>query len=211
MKKLSLLLFVFITLNGIAQKKYSNLGQGLYAEFVTNQGTFVVKLFHEETPMTVANFVDLATGKNKLADKDYRKKPFYNGLIFHRVIKNFMIQGGDPKGTGSGGPGYRFPDEIVPELKHSKKGILSMANAGPGTNGSQFFITLKETPWLDGKHTVFGEVVIGMDIVDAIGVTPTQRGDRPVEDVVIQEVNIIKKGKVKINSFEKEKAAFEAQ
>lgn len=211
MKKLSLLLFVFITVNGIAQKKYSNLDQGLYAEFVTNKGTFVVKLFHEETPMTVTNFVDLATGKNKLADKDYHKKPFYNGLIFHRVIKNFMIQGGDPKGTGGGGPGYRFPDEIVPELKHDKKGILSMANAGPGTNGSQFFITLKETPWLDGKHTVFGEVILGMDVVDAIGVTPTQRGDRPVEDVVIEEVNIIKKGKVKLNSFEKEKAAFEAQ
>jgi len=208
MKNLSLIVFVFCTLHALSQNKYTNLDQGLYAEFVTNQGTFVVKLFHEKTPMTVANFVDLATGKNKQVQGKLRKKPFYNGLIFHRVIKNFMIQAGDPEGTGRGGPGYRFPDEIVPELKHNKKGILSMANSGPNTNGSQFFITLKETPWLDSKHTVFGEVVLGMDVVEAIGVTPTQRGDRPVNDVVILEVNIIKEGKVKLKSFEEEIAKY---
>lgn len=211
MKKTSLVIVLILMVFLPVHAQYSGLEKGLYAEFVTNKGTFVAKLYYEETPMTVANFVDLAQGKNKLAEKQYHKKPYFNGIIFHRVINNFMIQGGDPTGTGRGGPGYRFPDEIVDDLKHSKKGILSMANAGPETNGSQFFITLRATPHLDGKHTVFGEIVLGMDIVESIGSTPTNPGDRPKEDVVIQELNIIKKGKVKLKSFEKEKANFEVK
>lgn len=183
---------------------HKDLGDGIYAEFQTNQGTFIAKLFHEQTPITVANFVSLAEGTNEmLTDENLKGKPFYDGLIFHRVIKDFMIQGGDPQGNGSGGPGYRFPDEIVlPELSHSKKGILSMANSGPATNGSQFFITLKETPWLDGKHTVFGEIVEGQEIVDAIGLTETAAQDRPVNEVIIEKVTIIRNGNVKLENFE---------
>lgn len=206
MKKTGLLiaLTALIFTSCQTDSKYPDLENGIYAEFVTNKGTFVAKLHHEETPITVASFVDLAEGKNALADEAYKGKPYFNGLIFHRVIKNFVIQGGDPTGSGTGDPGYRFPDEIVDDLKHDKKGILSMANAGPGTNGSQFFVTLAETPHLNGRHTVFGEVVLGMDIVDSIGIVPTTPGDKPQEDVVMKEVNIIRKGNVKLNSFEKE-------
>lgn len=204
MKKISLLLALFaFTLFG-CNDKYPDLENGVYAEFITNKGVIVAKLHHEQTPITVASFVDLALGTNTLVDSLYKGKPFYNGLIFHRVIKDFMIQGGDPLGNGSGGPGYRFPDETSPELQHNKKGILSMANSGPATNGSQFFITLAETPWLDGRHTVFGEVVIGIDVVDIIGTTQTSQGDKPVEDIVIEQVNIINKGNISLNSFEKE-------
>lgn len=138
-----------------------------------------------------------------MVDSTYKGKPFYNGLKFHRVIKDFMIQGGDPMGTGAGSPGYTFPDEFADSLTHKGKGILSMANSGPSTNGSQFFITLKETPWLDGKHTVFGEIVIGQEIVDSIGIVETtQPGDKPVVEVVINELNIIRKGNVSLDSFE---------
>jgi peptidylprolyl isomerase len=139
----------------------------LLAHFHTNRGTVTVELFYNQTPMTVGNFVGLAQGTltNHAAKKGV---PFYNGLKFHRVIADFMVQGGDPQGTGSGGPGYRFPDEFHPDLRHDAPGILSMANAGPGTNGSQFFITHTETSWLDGKHTVFGKVTTGMDVVNAI-------------------------------------------
>ena len=164
------------------------------ATFVTNRGTFKAKLMPEHAPTTVANFTDLATGKREWKDpRDGQRKsdPLYNGTIFHRVIENFMIQGGDPQGTGTGGPGYRFEDEVPPGgPKLDKAGLLAMANAGPNTNGSQFFVTLAPTPWLTGKHTVFGEVIEGMDVVEAIGSTPTGRQDRPTEDVVLERVEI---------------------
>ena len=152
----------------LAQK----LEKGMYAQFNTSKGVIICALEFEKTPMTVASFVGLAEGKFEHADKKF-EKPFYNGLKFHRVIKDFMIQGGDPLGTGSGDPGYKFYDEIVADLVHSGPGILSMANSGPNTNGSQFFITHKETPWLNGKHTVFGHVVQGQDVVDLIAQNDT--------------------------------------
>ncbi len=197
MKKLSFL-FVCAILVGLVgcKEDYPDLEDGLYAEFNTSHGSFVAELYFKETPITVANFVSLAEGKpHNMVDSTYKGKKFYDGLIFHRVIKDFMIQGGDPTGTGSGGPGYRFPDEIVDSLSHDSKGYLSMANAGPGTNGSQFFVTLAPTEWLDGKHTIFGKVQEGMSVVDSIGTTETVGQDKPVEDVVIKEVNIIRKGK----------------
>ena len=195
MKKISFLLLCSLFLAFTAcNEEYPDLEDGVYAEFKTNRGNFVAELYHEATPMTVASFVSLAEGESTMAEEQYRGKPFYNGLIFHRVIKDFMIQGGDPTGTGSGGPGYKFPNEIVDTLTHDSKGLLSMANSGPNTNGSQFFVTLKETPWLDGMHTVFGKVVQGQDVVDAIGEVETEPGDRPVDEVVIEEVNIIRKG-----------------
>lgn len=145
-------------------------GDGLYAHFETSKGKIVARLFFDRTPMTVGNFVGLGEGAITWRDQGgaEKKSKFYDGLIFHRVIPDFMVQGGDPLGKGYGGPGYQFPDECKADLKHSKPGILSMANAGPGTNGSQFFITHVATPWLDGKHTVFGEVVNGQSVVDAI-------------------------------------------
>jgi peptidyl-prolyl cis-trans isomerase A (cyclophilin A) len=166
----------------------------LNAHFTTSEGSFTVRLFDQEAPNTVANFVGLAEGTKEWADPKTGskvKRPFYDGLIFHRVISGFMIQGGDPLGTGTGGPGYKFGDEFHPKLRHTKAGLLSMANAGPGTNGSQFFITLAPTPWLDNKHSIFGEVVEGMDVVDKIGNTPTSKpGDRPLKPVVVESVEI---------------------
>ena len=148
------------------------------AEFTTNKGTFEVELFEDKAPITTKNFIDLS------------EKGFYDGLIFHRVIDGFMIQGGDPNGNGTGGPGYTIPDEFDPALKHDDEGILSMANAGPNTGGSQFFITLAATPWLDNHHAVFGKVIEGMDVVRDIGHTQTGYGDRPVHDVVIEKITI---------------------
>lgn len=173
---------------------YNQLEEGLYAEFETNMGVMVVKLAFEKTPITVANFVALAEGNHPDVDSIYKNKPFYDGLIFHRVINNFMIQGGDPEGTGRGGPGYKFPDEFDNTLTHDKAGILSMANSGPGTNGSQFFITETPTPHLNNKHTVFGEVVLGLDIQDSISNVQTGIADRPVSDVIIKKLTIIRKG-----------------
>ena len=157
----------------------------VHALFTTTEGNFKVRLFDEDVPNTVANFAGLAEGTKEFTDPktgQKTKRPFYDGLIFHRVIADFMIQGGDPLGTGTGGPGYKFADEFSSKLRHTKPGLLSMANAGPNTNGSQFFITLAATPWLDNKHSIFGEVVEGMDVVKKIGGTATSKpGDRPLE------------------------------
>ena len=187
-------MFVFFSCNS-QKKAYKDLGDGLFADIETTQGNIIVKLNYKETPVTVANFVTLAEGKNTFVKAEYKGKPFYNGTIFHRVIKDFMIQGGDPTGTGMGEPGYRFEDEIVPTLKHDKKGILSMANAGPATNGSQFFITQVPTPHLDGRHTVFGETVKGLEVIDAIDNTKTVMNDKPEKDIKINKITIIANGK----------------
>jgi len=165
----------------------------VYATLKTSMGDIVVQLFEDKAPNTVANFIGLASGTKEWSDPksgEKVKRPLYNGTIFHRVIPGFMIQAGDPLGNGTGGPGFRFADEFHADLRHSKPGTLSMANAGPNTNGSQFFITQKATPWLDGRHSVFGTVVKGQDVVDAIINVPRGARDRPVKDVVIKEVVI---------------------
>jgi peptidyl-prolyl cis-trans isomerase A (cyclophilin A) len=166
----------------------------MYAHFTTSEGAFTARLFEAETPNTVANFTGLADGSKEWIDPrsgQRVRQPYFNGTIFHRVIDGFMIQGGDPLGQGTGGPGYNFGDEFHPKLRHSKPGILSMANRGPNTNGGQFFITLAATPWLDDKHSVFGEIVAGMDVVERIGSTATTKpGDRPVKPITIQSVTI---------------------
>ncbi len=179
---------IFITsiliLNSCNMNDYSELNEGIYANLETSKGDIILELFFKQTPLTVSNFVALSEGNHPAADEQFFGKPYYDGLKFHRVIDNFMIQGGDPTGTGSGGPGFQFDDEFSEELKHTGPGILSMANAGPGTNGSQFFITHVETPWLDGKHSVFGKVNSGQDVVDNI-----------VQDDLIKSVKIIRVGK----------------
>jgi peptidyl-prolyl cis-trans isomerase A (cyclophilin A) len=169
---------------------------GTYAKFVTTEGNFSVRLFDQEAPRTVENFVGLAEVPKQWSDPRTNQKvqkPYYDGTIFHRVIKGFMIQGGDPLGQGIGGPGYNFADEFHPKARHDKAGIMSMANRGPNTNGGQFFITLAPTPHLDDRHAVFGEVVDGMDVVSKIGGTMTGDRDRPVKDIVIQHVTIEKR------------------
>ncbi len=167
-----------------SKAKPTQNGDGLFVQFETAKGNILVRLEYQKAPITVANFVALAEGKQSfVTDEKLKGKPFYDGLKFHRVIKDFMIQGGDPAGNGSGGPGYSFKDEIVPEFVFDKAGILAMANSGPATNGSQFFITHKDTPWLNGKHTIFGYVVTGQNVVDAIA-----------QDDVMKKVTIIRKG-----------------
>ncbi len=179
--KFLVLAMIFASTATFAQNKTAST-DGVFAEIETTQGKIIIDLYYKKAPITVANFISLAEGTNPDVNAKYKGKPFYNGLKFHRVINDFMIQGGDPLGTGSGYPGYKFRDEIT-DLKHDSAGILSMANSGPGTNGSQFFITHKETPWLDGKHTVFGKVVSGMDVVNKI-----------VQDMLMMKVTIVRKG-----------------
>ena len=166
---------------------------GVFARFDTTLGSFTVRLFDKEAPLTVENFVGLAEGTKEWTDPRTNQRvtqPYYNGIVFHRVIDGFMIQGGDPLGQGIGGPGYTFADEFHPSARHNKPGMLSMANRGPNTNAGQFFITLAPTPHLDDRHSVFGEVVEGMDVVKAIGSTKTDSRDRPAKDVVITTVTI---------------------
>ncbi len=168
--------------------------KGTTAIIETTEGKITVKLFKDKAPKTVENFVGLATGKKEWTDpkngEKMKDKPLYNGTIFHRIIPGFMIQGGDPLGTGTGGPGYTFEDEFTPSDNFDKPGILAMANAGPNTNGSQFFITVKATPWLNGKHTIFGEVTKGMDVVDKIVGKERDAGDRPLKEIKIKKIVI---------------------
>ena len=183
-KNILFLLMLTASLFSCKKEEKNNLPDGLYAQIETNKGTIIVQLDYEKAPITVANFVTLAEGKNEfITNENLKNKPFYDGLKFHRVIKDFMIQGGDPLGTGSGDTGYKFKDEIT-AIRFDKGGILAMANNGPATNSSQFFITHLETPWLDGKHTIFGEVVEkGMDVVNAI-----------VQDDFMKKITIIRNG-----------------
>jgi len=181
----------------LAQGAVAQLSNGLYAAFDTSMGSFTARLDYAEAPVTCANFAGLAEGSQHWIDPEtgsVRSDPFYDGLIFHRVITNFMIQGGCPLGNGTGGPGYAIPDEFSTNLTHHSAGILSMANSGPDSGGSQFFITLKNTDWLDNKHAVFGEVVDGMDVVYSIGAVETDGSDRPLVDVEINHIQVLRVG-----------------
>ncbi len=193
---------IILIINFSCNMSQKNNNDTIYASIETSKGIIKTQLFFNLTPVTVANFISLAEGENKEVSDQYKGKKYYNGITFHRVIPDFMIQGGDPTGTGSGSPGYNFKDEFVDELKHDSAGILSMANAGPGTNGSQFFITHKETPWLDGAHTVFGNVVEGQDIVNKI-----EQGDSIINIEIIRQGNNAKKfnaPKIFTNHFKEE-------
>ncbi len=195
------LLTLLISCNLLACKaQHNDLEDGIYAEIVTSKGTMIAKLHYDKVPITVANFISLAEGTNTMVKDEYKNKKYFNGLIFHRVIDEFMIQGGDPTGTGTGSPGYKFNNEFHPDLKHDKAGVLSMANSGPNTNGSQFFIMEVAKPFLDNSYNVFGQLVEGLDIQDSISNVKTAARDKPVQDVIIKEVNIIRKGKT-ANSF----------
>ena len=177
------LIILFLILNSCNMNNYSDLSDGLYANINTNKGNIIVELYYDQVPITVSNFIALSEGNHPVVDDEFSGKRYYDGLKFHRVIENFMIQGGDPTGTGSGGPGYQFDDEFNDQLTHSGPGILSMANAGPGTNGSQFFITHVETPWLNGKHSVFGKLKSGQEVVDQIE-----------QEDIIKKIDIIRIG-----------------
>lgn len=212
--KLSLLTLIIMSIS--CNDEYPNLDDGLYARFDTNYGDFIAELYHQRAPMTVGNFVSLAEGTNPKADEKYQGKKFYDSLIFHRVMDGFMIQGGDPLGTGFGDPGYKFPDEFHPELSQDTIGALSMANGGPNTNGSQFFITLTPQGRLDNKHAVFGQIVQGQPIVDSIGKVETDARNKPSEPVTINTIEIIRKGSDAKNydavkAFEEGIAEFEAE
>ena len=193
LKRFGIISAIFITMSLALAAETPEKKGPVYATLKTSMGDIVIQLFDDKAPKTVANFVGLASGTKEWLDPktgEKVKRPLYNGTIFHRVIPGFMIQGGDPLGNGRGGPGYTFEDEFHPDLRHSKAGILSMANAGPNTNGSQFFITHQATPNLDGRHSVFGEVVKGQEVVVAIGNVSRDPRDRPIKDVVLKEIII---------------------
>lgn len=205
MNSKQLFIYIFSLLLYGCSSEYSDLDNGLYAEFITSKGDFVAELHFEDMPMTVGNFVALAEGVHPKTEKRYSNKPLYDSLTFHRVIKDFIIQGGDPRGTGQGDAGFKFPDETHPDYKHDKKGVLSMANSDRQdsktpysnygeTNGSQFFFTLKPAPHLDGLHTIFGEITINPEVLDSISVVETKGLNRPKENVYIKKINIIRKG-----------------
>jgi peptidyl-prolyl cis-trans isomerase A (cyclophilin A) len=194
-KKLYVLAAFALALASCKTSSRADLGEGLFADIKTSKGDIIVRLEHDKTPVTVANFVSLAEGNSPFVSKNFKGKKYYDGLIFHRVMKDFMIQGGCPTGTGTGNPGYRFMDEFNDSLVHDRKGILSSANSGPSSNGSQFFITHKPTPWLDGVHTIFGEVVEGMAVVDSIANVPVAMGSKPVDSVNMNTIKIIRNGK----------------
>ncbi len=197
-KALTAFVVLLVLANISCQERYPDLEDGLYAEFITNKGTMVAKLHYDKVPVTVASFVALAEGNHPLVSEEFKGKRFYDGITFHRVKNNFMIQGGDPTATGTGSAGFKFDDEFHPELKHDKPGILSMANSGPNSNGSQFFIMENPWPSLDNRHAVFGEVIEGMAVHDSISnvkvIDPKAKNDKPIEDVVITKLNIIRKG-----------------
>lgn len=197
MKKQNLLIVLLLLLSvtfACQSNKNKDLDNGIYAKFDTNYGDFTAKLYYDKAPLTVANFVTLAEGTNPLVSDQYKDKKFFDSLTFHRIVKDFVIQGGDPKGTGEGGPGYQFPNETDPSLKHDTIGVLSMANAGPGTNGSQFFITLAPAPNLNGGYSVFGKTVKGIEVIDSIGQVKVDEMDKPQEEVRMNAVKIIRKG-----------------
>ncbi|MFT6095500.1 MAG: peptidylprolyl isomerase [Nonlabens sp.] len=210
---LAIIALVFIASS--CEDKYPDVEDGIYAEIQTNKGIMFAQLYYQEAPISSANFIALAEGKHPLVNDSLKGKPFYDGLIFHRVMKDFMIQGGDITGTGSGDIGYKFDQEVTDTLKHDSKGILSMANSGPDTNGSQFFIMHKENPSLDMRYNVFGKVVKGIEVVDSIAMTPVD-GQRPVDSMVMQKISIIRKGKEAkkwdaVKTFEEAISAAEAK
>jgi len=187
-----LLILTLITISAEGKKKVEKL----YATIDTSMGKIVCELFPKQAPVTVNNFVDLAKGTKEWTDPasgEKVKKPLYDGTIFHRVIPDFMVQGGDPLGKGTGGPGYQFRDEFSDDLKFNTIGRLAMANSGPGTNGSQFFITVAKTPWLDNHHTIFGQVIKGQDVVNKISNAPRGPNDKPIKDIVLKSVTITNK------------------
>lgn len=195
-KAFSLVLLMALVTATACKDEYPELEDGIYTEIITNKGTMVLRLEYQKAPVTVANFISLAEGTNTLVDSVHIGKKYYNGLTFHRIIDEFMIQGGDPTGTGTGSPGYKFNNEFSDDLKHDKVGTLAMANSGPNTNGSQFYITEVPTPFLDGSYNIFGYLVLGEDVLHTLaGVETTKPGDRPVDPVIMNEVNIIRKGK----------------
>ncbi len=195
-------LFSFLLLVSACQNKYPNIEEGIYAEMITTKGVMLAKLYYKKAPNTVANFVSLAEGTNTLVDSTYKGKKFYNKTIFYRVIDSFLIQGGDPLGTGFGNPGYKFDDEFNPDLMHNKPGVLGMANSGLNTNGSQFYITEIPNPNLDNVHSVFGELILGFDVLDSISnVKTSETNDKPLKDVILKEINIIRIG-VKAKTFD---------
>ena len=197
LKKVLLVIILCIIIAGLAHGMGEiPMPDKLFAEFETSKGNITVELYPKQAPKTVRNFIELAQGKKEWTDPRTGEKsnePLYSGTVFHRVIPDFMIQGGDPLGLGYGGPGYKFEDECVAELKFDKVGRLAMANSGPGTNGSQFFITLVPTPWLSGKHTIFGQVIKGQEIVKAIAVVERDARDKPVDPIILKKVVIKEK------------------